>query len=922
MPDEPDRPYPPSLGDLRPGNQPPHAGDRRRMPAPAPPSGQRTGPPPLPPRLPEAGRQPDHSPPGPPPGVGVPPPADYRPGAEYPQGEAPQAHPGYPPPLAARRDRDAPGPEPRWDDPRAFAPHPPPPPTQYDTARPAPPGAHGGYRPPPLQQSYRPPGAPETAFAGARPAHWQTAGPDAPTPARSLWRKALYALLSLVAIVMLGVTYLLVSPPTGLVRDRLVAEIKARTGRELTISGKASMSFLPTFGVTLKDVTLSAPPGMAGPPLIRTESLEVRMALLPLITRDIEIDRLVLHRPVIELRVDANGRRSWDFADTTGLRAPERPQYAQANPRGPDGRPIPRELQDFLKNSQDKKTPRGKLSGVNGLSLSDVRITDGTLRYVDARRAVPIELNGVDGRLALKDLAGPLTLAASFALGVGRVSIDARLQSFKDLLDEVPSKIDVKLTAPGLNAGYDGQISGAGAPAFDGRVHFKTPSLDGLARLVQLPVAGLDAIGAIAVEGQLKTSPTTYALSQASLTVGETSAAGQIALDLSGPRPLIKPNLRFAALDLNQLAGAEPRLGAPPTAAPDVPPGGRFAAPVAGEAAPRSIEDLIDKPEDAAPAKPKPSGKVPAVRGFTRRSTEGWSSEAINPALLRVVDVDGRLDFGSIAWASMRLGATQSTVHLRAGVLKVDVPTLDLYGGKARALINVDAREPELTVGANISGDGLSTQPFLKDLANMDLLDGRGRLVVTVSAKGGSERELIGTLSGRAELKMTDGALLGWDAGQLVGNLAQGRIPKLDKVAGARTPFTELSGSFKIEHGVARNQDLKVDSPAVRASGSGVINIVDRNINMMVRPQAKATGGLAAVEVPVRIAGPFDKVSVVPDVGGALKSQPAQDALRQVGRQLKDGDVDGAARSLLGDDPKAQEKIDKAKQRLQRFLNR
>lgn len=742
----------------------------------------------------------------------------------------------------------------------------------------------------------------------------------------------LFSLLGLVALAGAGGALLLLAPPTGIIRDRLAAEVKQRTGRDLAIGGKPSLTFYPALGVKLTDVSLSAPPSMPGAPLLVAESIEVQVALLPLVTREVTIERLVLNRPTIDLRVDALGRRSWDFADAEMLRQAWPPRYAQAA-RPPTGSPVSKELQDFARNTGDR-TARGKqFSGLNDLSLSDVRIIDGTLRYTDIRQGSREELTALHARISLKQLAGPLSVTGSFVKSGERVAVETNVEAFKDMLEERPSKVTLKIAARPLSGTYDGTIAAGLITALDGRLSLKAPSLDALAQFAGVPLGGAEALGALAVDGQLKVNGPVLALSGANLALGETAATGVIAIDTNGARPQVKANLKFAHLDLNRFSGVEPKLAPMPlkeesTAQPSG-SAGRFApspggtgtggtvpAPTAQMPAAKSIEDLIDQTDRAPPLKPSKSA-VPQVRGFAQR--DGWSSEAINLTALRLVDVEGRVDFGSITQGNVKVGQTISALQLKNGFLKLEITEAALYGGKAKGLINLDARQQELALGANISSDGVAAGTLLKDAADIDMVEGRGRLVIAVSARGGSERELIGTLAGKAELQMVNGAIVGWDAAQMLAGLGQGRIPKLDRQTTAKTPFSELSGTFQIANGVARNQDLKFESPAIRSTGSGVINLVDRNIDMTLRPrQTQAAVGGLSFDVPIRIAGPWSQVAVMPELGNAMKSPQAQEAVKK----LKEGDVDGAVRGVLGGGAKADEKIGKAKDALKQLLGR
>jgi AsmA protein len=160
-------------------------------------------------------------------------------------------------------------------------------------------------------------------------------------------------------------------------------------------------------------------------------------------------------------------------------------------------------------------------------------------------------------------------------------------------------------------------------------------------------------------------------------------------------------------------------------------------------------------------------------------------------------------------------------------------------------------------------------------------------------------------------VKVTDGALIGWDVNAMIGGLgglARGEVPSTRRQADARTPFRQLSGTFQIANGVARTRDMALDSPTLVASGAGTVNIVDRNLDLTFKPKIPGSG----LEVPVRVAGSWEDPSVIPDVAAALNSPQAKEAIRQ----LKDGDVDGALKSVLGSGAKGEKQLDKAKELL------
>ncbi len=726
-----------------------------------------------------------------------------------------------------------------------------------------------------------------------------------------LGRFLLKSLVILLLAFGAGVGLLVAFPPTDLVRDRLIAEVERQTGRKLTI-GAAGLSVASGLGVTLSDVTLSAPPSMGGAPLIKAEGLDVQIALLPFVLREVQVRHLVLRRPVVELRVDEKGRRSWDFADAGAGGALTR--YAQASTgRANDAESLPPELKDFARHASPPRSASkaGSGLGLEGLTLADVRISDGRLHYIDQRTGVAHDFGGVNMRLSLPHIGGRLAAKGDFLLAGQRIALDGHVDTMQALLAEQPLRVDVRLDGATIKTHYSGSLVVGAEPGADGTVGVQAQSVTDLLRLAGLPISGLEAVGGLSVDGKLRASASEVSLSSARLGLGTTRADGSLSAKLGDKRPVVTADLTIAGLDLDKLSEAGVGLAA---GSNDGGAAGRFAAPAASVpsgasgGAPTSIDDLLKR----SVMPPKGNGGA-QVRGFRQRAGNQWDVEAIDVTALRLLDLDGRFLITDARWRGVAAQNVKLAVDLKAGLLRTTASDGEIAGGKARLLANVDGRGKDLAVGVNLSADGVTLAPLLKAFG-IDLVEGRGRAVATLSARGHSERDLVSTLAGRAEIKASEGALVGWNAEALLANLRRGEMPSTERIADARTPFNLFSASFEIANGVARTRDLKLDSPSLHASGAGLINIVDTNLDLNLKP--KVVGG--GIEIPVRVAGPWDAPKVIPDLQGALNSPQAQEAVRQ----LRDGNVDGALRSVLGDGPKAEKKIEKAKDFLKQFLSR
>jgi AsmA protein len=215
----------------------------------------------------------------------------------------------------------------------------------------------------------------------------------------------------------------------------------------------------------------------------------------------------------------------------------------------------------------------------------------------------------------------------------------------------------------------------------------------------------------------------------------------------------------------------------------------------------------------------------------------------------------------------------------------------------------------------------VSVGPLLRDVANKDVLEGRGNVVLDVTTSGNTVTALKKALGGSANVALKDGAIKGID---VAGTIRQARALLGSKGAleqqakgGQKTDFSELTASFAIKNGVAHNDDLKGASPLLRLAGAGDIDIGESRMNYALKASVVATstgqGGkdlaqVAGLTVPVKISGPFDNLGFSVDVA-ALATDAAKDALtkeleRRLGGGAKGGQqgggVEDALRGLFG----------------------
>jgi uncharacterized protein involved in outer membrane biogenesis len=171
--------------------------------------------------------------------------------------------------------------------------------------------------------------------------------------------------------------------------DLLLAGVGKGLGREVTAE-RIGFAFLGGAGVTLTGVTIADDPAMGAPePFLAARTLEMRLRLLPLVHRQLVVDRVVIEQPVVNLVRDRTGRMN---VDSLGKR-----------PRDPA--------------ADEHAAGVGRGQGRPAFQLATLRLRHGTIRYQErtSGRAVELADLAVDARQPRFDAPVPLALRARLA---------------------------------------------------------------------------------------------------------------------------------------------------------------------------------------------------------------------------------------------------------------------------------------------------------------------------------------------------------------------------------------------------------------------------------------------------------------------------------------------------------------------------
>lgn len=486
------------------------------------------------------------------------------------------------------------------------------------------------------------------------------------------------------------------------------------------------------------------------------------------------------------------------------------------------------------------------------LSLQDGQITNGRIRYFDHKAGSTTTLAGLDLQLSLPDLAGPLRASGGVVYNDQPVRFSLDLAAFQAVLDG--KLIDLSL---GLDGGF-------GKLAYEGAVSQSPPTAQGD---LTAQLSDLSALGRLLGQGP-------------DMAAGLAKTAGFVGKLTYTADGVIY--LREAALDVDRnrlVLEADLKLG-------DIP----------------FLTARINAGDLNLAHLTKSSGGDTAAGAGGK--DDGWPKTPLDFSALKLVNADIAISAEGMDLGVVRLGKSQLRMQLDNGRLVTALNEVNAYQGQIKGELVLNARKG-LSAGGFITGSDIQLQPLLIDLAEYDRLIAGASISLKFLTSGQSVDAMMRGLEGSGRIDIGGGEILGLDLAGMLRNLDASY-----RGDGSKTIFKTITGSYQIDKGILRNEDLKFTSDLVVATGKGDVDIGERTIAYRIVPVAFSdqNGDQAGgITVPVRIDGPWSSPRFTPDLQSLIDAE--LDKKREEVEALVQSEIDKAKADA---EQRLQEELDKA----------
>jgi AsmA protein len=645
-------------------------------------------------------------------------------------------------------------------------------------------------------------------------------------------KKALLIIGSLFGLLIVALLVVPVLIPVETYKTELLTQIEKATGRKARIDGDFSFSLLPRVEFTAGKVSLANAPGATAPMMMGLDRVDIRVAVMPLLSGNVVIDSFVLEKPLINLEIDRQGRPNWELT----------PAVAASNTASPAG----------------QKSGGERSMNLAGLSLGDVRLVDGKVMYSDARNGTRHVVDSINISILLPSFTKPLKADGSLVWKDEKISVDLRMEKPDAFLNGESTDLASAISSDLFKLDFKGKAARGKEIKASGALDLDVPSVRKLAAWAGSPLTvpgpGLQKLkitGQVGIDGQK------YQFAEAELTLDKLAAKGDFRFDGGGKRPKLNARLDTGLLDVNPYLPASTRVREKATASS--PRGGSAAAP----------DGWSDEQIDLSGLRLADMDAVLKVAGLHIRKIR------IGKSQLKIALTNGRL-VADLTEMALYDGNGKAKITADATVQSpVFAAALDLSGLKAKPALSdamdLDRIEGALNTNVDVKTRGKSQREMISALSGsgrVKFIDGAVR-GINIGAMVRNVRSAFLDPAAREQQKT--------DFAEMSGTfkIANGILRNDDLFL--LSPLLRVSGRGDVNL-PQRTINYRIE-PKVAATSKG---------------QGGKTN-VSGVMVPVIVSGPWSALSYRPDIGGVIEGiakdpSKALDGLKKVIPDLKTRD--------------------------------
>ena len=177
----------------------------------------------------------------------------------------------------------------------------------------------------------------------------------------------------------------------------LIAQAEDALGRKVSV-GEVQATLWSGLGARIADFTMSDDPAYSSGDFVRAKDLQVNLRFWPLLRKEVQVKRVILHDPVIQIVRNADGK--FNFS-TIGKGAKEKKETS----------------------AKEKKEAPAKEPGQPGWLVSLVDLSGGDIHYLDRKEGTDLRLQQIDFKVEDFDFNRAFSVKLAAAVYAGKQNL-------------------------------------------------------------------------------------------------------------------------------------------------------------------------------------------------------------------------------------------------------------------------------------------------------------------------------------------------------------------------------------------------------------------------------------------------------------------------------------------------------------------
>lgn len=318
-------------------------------------------------------------------------------------------------------------------------------------------------------------------------------------------------------------------------KDYVAKIVEEQTGRKFAVNGEASLgiSLVPT--LIVEDVELANAPWASQPQMVTVEKLELKLAIMPLLKKQIVLDKILLINPQIYLEVNSDGMANWEFAKKEVKTVYENSGFLIKSAQA-------QELAVADKSEEDLS------AFLKGFSVQNASIVNGMVVFDNQKTKSSLNLGINELNLSMPSFDENIVTNFDLVFNGQDIKGKATIGSLNQILsgkEAFPLLLDA--SAYGVNLDLKGSLAAvlSGNPSFNLDSNIYNP-------------AGNFGAPETTLIAKVQGNAQKINVNIDSLNVVNNLVTGNVSADLSGKVPSVKADLQSAKFDLTTLQPSKP----------------------------------------------------------------------------------------------------------------------------------------------------------------------------------------------------------------------------------------------------------------------------------------------------------------------------------------------------------------------------